>query len=257
MPRQARGKSESGVYHIILRGINQQDIFYEDDDFQRFLETIADKKSEQEFLLHAYCLMNNHVHLLIQENTDNISRIMSRLGTSYAWWYNRKYNRSGYVFQGRFGSECVENDAYMLTVMRYIHNNPVKAAISAQPEDYPWSSIHAYYEGKEYPAGLTETGFILKIFDDDINQALLGLQAYMKNDNNDKCIDYDPKYRKSDLEIKLEIEHILNGQSIWSLHQMDKGCRREIIKQIKEIDGASQRQIARVTGLNSNIIFKA
>ena len=96
--RQARQRSESGVYHVILRGINRQDIFYDDDDYQHFLETIDQMKSDDQFAVYGYCLMTNHVHLLIQENTDTISRIMSRIGTSYAWWYNRKYGRSGHVF---------------------------------------------------------------------------------------------------------------------------------------------------------------
>jgi len=257
MARQARQRSESGIYHIVVRGINHQDIFYDDDDFKRFLETIADKKSEQEFLVYGYCLMNNHVHLLIRENSDNISRIMNRLGTTYAWWYNRKYDRSGYVFQGRYGSECVENDAYLLTVMRYIHNNPVKANISSQAEDYRWSSIHAYYGGKEYPTGLTETGLILGIFHQDKNHAILGLRKYMKADNDDRCIDCEARLRKSDSEVKAEIEHIMNGQPIWNLYNMDKAYRKEILKQIKELEGTTQRQIARVTGLSPNIIFKA
>jgi putative transposase len=79
---------------------------------------------------------------------------MSRIGTSYAWWYNQKYDRSGHVFQGRFRSECVEDDAYLLTVVRYIHNNPVKAKIVYRAEDYHWSSIHAYYCGSDKPDGL-------------------------------------------------------------------------------------------------------
>jgi len=257
MARQARARSESGIYHIVLRGINQQDVFYDADDFQRFLEIIADKKTEQEFFLYAYCLMNNHVHLLIRENTDSISRIMSRLGTSYAWWYNRKYERSGYVFQGRYGSECVETDVYLFTAMRYIHNNPVKAGISDRPEAYPWSSIHAYYEDKEYPVGLTETSFILNIFNQDKKQAKIDFREYMLSDNNDKCIDYETRNRMSDAEVKEAIERILSGRSIWSLHNMDKESRNEIIQQAKTLEGATQRQIARVTGFSSNIIFKA
>jgi putative transposase len=85
--------------------------------------------------------MSNHVHLLVRENDDTISRIMSRIGTSYAKWYNQKY-RSGHVFQGRYGSECVEDDKYLLTVVRYIHSNPVKAGLVRELEAYSWSSIH-------------------------------------------------------------------------------------------------------------------
>ncbi len=92
---------------------------------------------------------------------------MSRIGTSYAWWYNRKYGRSGHVFQGRYGSERVENDDYLLSVLRYIHNNPVKAKMVQEPEEYRWSSIHVYYGGREYPNGLSEPSFALGIINQD------------------------------------------------------------------------------------------
>ena len=99
--RRPRERSESGVYHVFLRGINRQDIFYDDDDYQHFLETIDQMKSDDQFAVYGYCLMTNHIHLLVRENTDTISRVMSRIGTSYAWWYNQKYGRSSHVFQGR------------------------------------------------------------------------------------------------------------------------------------------------------------
>ncbi len=165
--RGSRERSESGIYHVILRGINRQDILYDEDDNQHFLETVDQMKSEDQFAVLGYCLMMNHVHLLIQEHTDTISRIMSRIGTSYAWWYNRKYGRSGYVFQGRYGSECVENDEYLLTVIRYIHNNPVKAGLVQNPEDYRWSSIRLYYGTSEYPYGMCEPTYVLDVINKD------------------------------------------------------------------------------------------
>jgi len=109
-----------------LRGINRGDIFFDDDDSLRFLETLAQKKRNQEYELYGYCLMSNHVHLLVRENEDTVSRTMSRIGTSYAKWYNQKYSRSEHVFQGRYGSECVEEDKYLLTVVRYMHSKTVR-----------------------------------------------------------------------------------------------------------------------------------
>ena len=94
--------SEHLVYHIVLRGINRGDIFFDDDDNLRFMETLEHKKRNQEYWLYGYCLMSNHVHLLMRENKDTVSRTMSRIGTSYAKWYNQKYSRSGHVFQGRY-----------------------------------------------------------------------------------------------------------------------------------------------------------
>ena len=134
MTRQARERSKSGIYHIIMRGINRQDIFYDEDDYQRFMETIERVKTDK-LDMYGFCLMSNHVHLLLHEKNEDIHQIMKRIGSSYAWWYNRKYHRIGHVFQGRYGSECVEDDGYLLTVIRYIHKNPVKAGIVSEPED--------------------------------------------------------------------------------------------------------------------------
>jgi REP element-mobilizing transposase RayT len=179
MVRQARQRCESGIYHIVLRGVNRVDIFFDDDDNLRFLETLDKKKQNHEYWLYGYCLMSNHVHLLVREKEDSISRTMSRIGTSYAKWYNQKYSRSGNVFQGRYGSECVEDDRYLLTVVRYIHNNPVKAGLVKEPEAYRWSSMHEY-TSNEHLKGLTETEFILNIFHLNRIEAIQAFQEFVK-----------------------------------------------------------------------------
>ncbi|MEN6327680.1 MAG: transposase [Syntrophomonas sp.] len=257
MARRAREKCESGVYHIVLRGINRQDIFYDEEDFQHFLETIEVKKESSQFALYGYCLMNNHVHLLVREQCDPTSRIMSRIGTSYAWWYNLKYERTGHVFQGRYGSEGIGDDAYVLAAIRYIHNNPVKAEIVSKAEEYRWSSIHAYYGDREYPNGLTDTELILGMIHQDREKAQKAFIEFMKRENNDIFLDDTPTNRKSDEEVKTEIETLLKGQSIGKLAGLPKEEMRGIIRKMKECEGVTQRQIARVTGISPNIVFKA
>ncbi len=257
MVRQARERCESCVYHIVLRGINRQDIFFDDDDYQRFLFTLEKKKSKKQFVVYGYCLMSNHVHLLIREGNDGISRIMSRIGTSYAWWYNRKYDRSGHVFQGRFGSECVRDDTHLLTVVRYIHNNPVKAKMVSVPEEYRWSSVRAYYGGCEHPAGLTEIEFVLAVISKNRTDAIKEFREFMKLKNEDICLDDQVKLRKTDEEVKAEIEAMMNGEPIGSMLGMENKKRQEILKKIKNSIGVTQRQIARITGISPNIVFKA
>jgi putative transposase len=255
--RRPRERSESGVYHVVLRGINRQDIFYDDDDYLHFLETLDQMKSDDQFAVYGYCLMTNHIHLLVRENTDTISRVMSRIGISYAWWYNQKYGRSGHVFQGRYGSECVENDDYLLTVIRYIHNNPVKAGMVQEPEEYRWSSIHAYYGTSEYPYGLSEPAFALGVINQDREKALQVFREFMKRENEDKCLEDEVKHRKTDSEVKIEIEKLMSGEPIGKLQGMEKAKRNEILKIIKANDGVSLRQISRVTGLSVDIVFNA
>lgn len=257
MVRRARERSESGIYHVVLRGINRGDIFFDDDDSLRFLETLAQKKRNQEYWLYGYCLMNNHAHLLVQENEDTVSRTMSRIGTSYAKWYNQKYSRSGHVFQGRYGSECVEDDKYLLTVVRYIHNNPVKAGLVKEPEAYRWSSIHAYTSGKEHLKGLTETEFILNIFHRNRSEAIQAFREFVKQENEDTCLDEGIKLKKTDREVKAEIEALMDGESIGKLQGMEKEKRNAILRTIKESEGVTLRQIARVTGLNPMNVQRA
>ena len=129
MPRQARKKSKTNIYHIILRGINRQIIFEDSEDYTRFIETLDRYKAVSGHNVFAYCLMSNHIHMLIKAEKEEPNLIMKRIACSYVYWYNSKYYRSGHLFQDRFRSEPVETDEYFLTVLRYIHQNPIKAKL--------------------------------------------------------------------------------------------------------------------------------
>ena len=136
MARTARAVGDSGIYHVMLRGINRQRIFEDDEDREKFLEILKKSKEKDGFDLLAWCLMPNHVHLLIKENEVKLGTIFRRIGASYVYWYNGKYERTGHLFQDRFKSEPVEDDAVSLTVIRYIHRDPVKAGLCERPEEY-------------------------------------------------------------------------------------------------------------------------
>ena len=144
MPRQPRRKSSYDIYHIMLRGINRQEIFAEEEDFRKFLYVLRDCKNASGFTLYAYCLMSNHVHLLLRAGSEPIDQIFKRLGSKFVYWYNAKYERTGHLFQDRFRSETIENEAQFLSVLRYILQNPLKAGIEKRPGTYPWSSFRSY-----------------------------------------------------------------------------------------------------------------
>ena len=129
LARTERVRSSTGIYHVIQRGINRQVIFHEDEDFLRYLSTLERAKRECGCELYGYCLMSNHIHLLIREHSDifTISNLIKKIASSYVHWYNRKYQRTGHLFEERFKSEVVEDDQYLLTVIRYIHQNPTKS----------------------------------------------------------------------------------------------------------------------------------
>jgi REP element-mobilizing transposase RayT len=243
----------------MVRGNNRQDIFHDEEDYSQYIEAMNRAKSIGKFEIYGYCLMSNHVHLLLHEKEETMASVMKRIGGSYAWWYNKKYDRIGHVFQDRYKSETVENDEYLLSVLRYIHKNPVKAQMVITPEQYKWSSYKTYNDQSEYPGELTNTAFILGIFSENKESARDRFKEHMKQENSDNnFLEIEVRSKtKSDESIYEEIQTILNGQSLAELQTMEKPRRDEVLRQIKNIEGATQRQIARVIGINQSIVFKA
>src|SRR5712691_8142515 len=162
MARKTRVELEGGLYHIITRGNNRQTIFKGDDDYQKFLSLLEVQKYELPYFLYAYCLMSNHVHLLIERQADAIGRIMHRVLTGYSQYYNRKYRKVGHVLQGRHSAILCQTDRYLSELVRYIHLNPVRAKMVRKPEQYLYSS-HRKYLGLEAP-GIVDLDPVLRHF---------------------------------------------------------------------------------------------
>ncbi|MCR4989441.1 MAG: transposase [Lachnospiraceae bacterium] len=148
MPRKPRIFSPTGIYHIILRSINQHIIFEEDADYQKMLYILSDCKRTFDIDIYAYCLMDNHIHLLIHSAEDHLASFFQSLGTRFVRWYNTKYSRSGHLFQDRYYSIPVIQKQQYLSTLAYIHNNPVKSSLCRYPSEYRWSSCNAYYGQK-------------------------------------------------------------------------------------------------------------
>jgi len=248
MPRNARKQSKTGVYHIIIRGINKQDIFQDDEDRNAYLERLTRYKKENLFELYAYCLMSNHVHLILKEAEESVSVIMKRIGASYVYWYNNKYDRVGHLFQDRFRSENIEDDNYLLAAVRYIHQNPVKVGLDI----CEWTSYPDYIKGD----GITDAEFVMSIFGDDVQEQRESFIAYMNEANTTNSMEYENKYRITDEEAKKIILRTGRVQYCHELQTVDKISRNRIFEKLKE-EGLSIRQIERLTGINRGIIQKA
>jgi len=257
MSRKAREKSESGIYHIILRGANRQEIFHEDADSLRFLETLEKYAQQSETKVHGWCLMGNHVHLLLGEGSEELSITMKRIGVSFVWHYNRKYKTTGHLFQDRFKSEKVESDEYLLTVIRYIHQNPVKAKMVRRAEDWKWSSCRSYY-GKNYGlAEFLDGDLILGMFSEDKHKAIAKFKEFNEAENNDKCLDHEVTPRMTDEEARQEIIKHIDKIEIAQVKGLPKTSRDEVLRKVKGIKGVTQRQAARILGVSASLIFKA
>lgn len=162
MARYPRAEVEGGLYHIIARGNNRQVIFHDDKDFNKFLSLLAVQKEKLGFYLYAYCLMSNHFHLLLERQAEPVGRIMLRVLTGYSQYYNRRYRKSGHVFQGRHKAIMCQADRYLSELVRYIHLNPVRAKMVRKAERYPWSSQRAYL-GME-SASFVDVDPVLRLF---------------------------------------------------------------------------------------------
>jgi len=245
MPRVARKKSSTGIYHIMLRGANRNKIFLDDEDNEKFLQTLEECKIVSEFKLHGYCLMGNHVHLLLEEGKEDLSLIFKRIGARYVFWYNWKYRRSGHLFQDRYKSEAVESDPYFTVVLRYIHQNPKKAGLCKNIGDYRWSS----YKGYIQKSGIVDHDFALGLIGDD------SFVEYMNDSWDGNCLEFaDPSNRLTDEELAKKIEEEFKIKAIL-IQSEPKETRNRILTSILKMEGVSTRQLARVSGVSANIIW--
>ncbi|MDR0425073.1 MAG: transposase, partial [Clostridiales Family XIII bacterium] len=176
MGRQVRELSATGIYHVFFRGVNHCHLFEADTDFEKFMSIVETVKSKLPFDLYAYVLMSNHVHLLLHEAAiGDIALIMRKVLTQYAFWFNRKYGRSGALIADRYKSECVEDDAYLLSLTRYIHQNPINAGAAQSLESYRWSSYREYLA----EAGvIAKTDFVLEMMTNGKQSALAKFVAF-------------------------------------------------------------------------------
>jgi len=245
MPRQARQKSTSGIYHIMLRGINQQVIFEDEEDNKKFIETLKTYKAVSGYKIFAYCLMSNHLHLLIKVEKEELDLIFKRIAGSYVYWYNWKYYRRGHLFQDRFKSEPVEDDSYFLTVLRYIHQNPIKAGIVKNVDEYAFSSYNDYISGNNE---LVDLDFAFSIISKEY------FIAFSKEKNDDKCLDYDEKdFRLSDADARKVIQKVSKCRNGTEFQALEIKQRDRYIRKLKAM-GLSIRQISRLTGISKGII---
>jgi putative transposase len=152
MPRKPRFQLSGIPQHVIQRGNNRESCFYAEVDYRRYLDDLGHALEVNHCDLHAYVLMTNHVHLLMTPQTPHgISHTMQDTGRKFVWYMNHTYKRSGTLWEGRYKASLVDSEAYLLTCMRYIEMNPVRAGMVNHPEDYRWSSYAANANGKDNP----------------------------------------------------------------------------------------------------------
>ncbi len=179
MARQPRIEYQGAFYHVTSRGNLKQNIFFDDADRKKLLEILKRIKARYSYILHAYALMDNHYHFLIETPLANLNQVMHNINTSYTVYINKRHDRSGHLFQGRYKAILVEKDSYLLSLSRYTHLNPVRAGIVYRPEEYQWSS---YREFIGYPGpGVVHTADALSYFSENKKAAVMGYRTFVES----------------------------------------------------------------------------
>jgi len=228
----------------MMRGINQQDIFENDEDFEKMIQTLADVKAVSKCRIYAYCLMSNHCHFLLKEEHESIAQIIKRICARYVYWYNLKYKRSGHLFQNRFKSEPIEDDRHLLSVVRYIHQNPLKAGLCDSSLRYRWSSYGEYIVKQN----IVDSELVLDLVSKKVFEKL------HKEENEEALLESKKTlFRFTDEEARGIIKKISGCSSVAEFQQNAAAVQRQYAKKLKEA-GISIRQINRLTGISKGVV---
>lgn len=271
MARPLRIEYPGAVYHITNRGNERREIYKDDLDRKTFLDTLQQVKTRYNWLCHAYCLMGNHYHLLIETPDGNLSIGMRQLNGVYTQAYNRRYKRSGHLFQGRYKAIILQKDSHLLEVCRYVVLNPVRAGLVEKPEEWRWSSYAAtsgkckahpclttdwvlgQFDSKRFSAGRKYRSFVAdgikqeSVFKDVKAQSILGEDDFAEN-----LKDYVKGYR--DIAEIPKSQRYLDrpdiGEIFKSSSRHDRDRRNiKIIEAVNKY-GYTQREVADYLGMH-------
>jgi len=239
----------AGYYHIINRGVEQRVIFKEPADYEYFEELMCFYMKSYGITLHNYSLMSNHYHLLIEITQENLSKFMRQLNMNYAIYFNKKYNRTGHLWQGRFKSWYVTDEAYLYTLMCYIEQNPLKANMVRSLEEYPYSSYHYFLNYKEIPECLKDA-WIAKHYQEDTK----AIEAFLTN-----AVDSTQLQELKKASSLVEAPNVDKKPDIQKLKRFFKDItdikerNKQILKAIEH--GYSQHMIAKVLGISQQAVY--
>lgn len=255
MTRIKRKYSISNTYHIIIKGIDNQNIFYDDQDRRVFLKKLLITKEEYDMKIYSYCLMDNHVHMVIKIEKEFLSKAMQSLTIRYVHFFNKKYDRIGTLVQNRFKSKNVEDRDYFLKVCRYVHRNPENAKM-AKTEEYEWSSYQEYLKmGK-----IVDKRALLYYYNNDISEFIKYTKECDNCENLNEFAEFEMMNKLTDEELFGIIMKIFNINDVDKVASFfknhDKNELKNDIEKIKKIKATNKTQVARVIRVNRKIVEK-
>ncbi len=239
----------AGFHHVINRGVAKSDIFKSSKDKDKFLEILCKACRDYFVNIHDYCLMNNHYHLLIETTSDNLSLFMRQINSNYAIYFNKKYDRSGHLWQGRFKSWYVTNKSYLYTLFKYIEHNPIKAKLSNKVGEYPYTLLATILNKK--------LNLIPCANDSKLKKEYLDLKEFLNIEFTNKDLERLNQFQKESISIdnngyfktksKTLDEHFKNVNDI-------KDRDKRVVEALK--DGYKQIEIAKFLNLSATAISK-
>jgi putative transposase len=243
MARPIRIEYPGAVYHVICRGNNRQAIFRDDHDRRRYLEKLSGYCQEKNVDLLSYCLLSNHVHLLVETPEGNLSKMMQAFQTSYTLYFNKRHGRTGHVFEQRYKAMVVDKDNYLLQVSRYIHLNPLSAKIVERPQDFRWSSYGSYLKGKGL-AGL-KTDTVLAYFSGSRSRQIHQYRNYVEGDREEKTRNPAPELIKQifigDEDFVAAARRKAKRSDVYN----ERYSFQQIVRAVCEVIGANREEIRR------------
>ena len=254
MGTPARKRSVSGFYHVFQRGVNRFDIFEDDADRNCFMETLEKAAELYGVKIYAWCLMSNHVHLLLNAGYEELSNTMRQLGSIYAKYFNKRHARSGPLFGGRFQSVCVETDAQFVAVVRYIHRNPIEHEESTLFGTYAWSSFKDYLDRSD---SICDVPFSLDVFGGMVNFIRIHKETWPF----ERHVDVGATGLMADEEARRIANVVLDragiGVRVSHIGTLAQNVRNRAVHLLRKRVGCSLRQLQRLTAIPYSAIRKA
>ena len=246
MSRRNRQLSESGYYHVVLRGVGKMILFEGRSDYQAFLKLLANHAAKHGAAIIAYCLMSNHIHLVLRDDERNLSTLIHGMATAYAKRFNEQNCHVGHVFQSRFFSLPIDSDERLLEAVRYVHQNPYKAGVDTI-EDYEWSSYREYVRRPK----LVETGTIKGML-----KSIDAFVRFMHEPGSSYRLPTIEKVKLNDQDAALLMHEVLNRTEIQALSGDSRSERDTALRKLRDA-GIGIAQAARITGIGRNVVSRA
>lgn len=244
MPRTPRARTKSGIHHIVVQGVRNRNIFFKDENKDLYLDILLRYRARFEMEIYAYCILENHCHILLKEGLIDVSSFMRRVGVSYSYWYKKREEETGAIFRGRYLSEPLE-EGKLADLIRFIHEEPVERGLVQNPEEYIWSSARRYQR---------QGAFYRREFESVCAEEQSNYGSQRKRLSGAFLEEVPSKFGKSLEEAEEALQKRLGERGMEELPRMSMEERNNLLWQLRYEDDISIQLVSRITGIGRGVI---